>query len=491
MRASDVRLLSRGDCCELQATITGDALGEPFLLWYRFPAALERFISANDGDFLIAALLLPAMKTGEPIEIPVPISPMLYRSAKHIETLFQAWDATLTTAEVRAPLRAGSPDTGDEVGLFFSLGVDSHYSLWKNTTDHPLNDDIITQLIIVHGADLYLGDEMDDVFAEMASNTQMIADRLDKGVVNITTNVANILSALGIRRGFLGHETILASVGLALQGIFKKIYVASGSTYTDLAPSNAHPLLTPLWSTERCLFVCDGLEAGRLQKTMAIAQSHLAMDTLRVCWVQEGKYNCGRCAKCIRTMLALHIAGALAKCRTLPHAVDTDLLRKVRLVLDYDLLFMQEILDALGCSDADADIRAALLEVLTKWRAYFERLEKARKNIDRLILLRDRFILVDRDTIRWTLGAGRAAVPFLERDGQYWGTPLDDETAIREMERLREDGAKFMVLWWSEYWWLEHYAKFGQHVRSNYRCLLEDDSVIVFALGGLNKVAES
>jgi hypothetical protein len=173
MRASDVRLLSRGDCCELQATITGDALGEPFLLWYRFPAALERLISANDGDFLIAALLLPAMKTGEPIEIPIPISPMLYRSAKHIETLFQAWDATLTTAEVRAPLRAGSPDIGDEVGLFFSLGVDSHYSLWKNTTDHPLNDDIITQLIIVHGADLYLGDEMDDVFAEMAFNTAL------------------------------------------------------------------------------------------------------------------------------------------------------------------------------------------------------------------------------------------------------------------------------------------------------------------------------
>jgi hypothetical protein len=84
--------------------------------------------------------------------------------------------------------------------------------------------------------------------------------------------------------------------------------------------------------------------------------------------------------------------------------------------------------------------------------------------------------------IRWTLGSGRVAVPFLERDGVYWGPPLDDETAIRDMERLREAGAKFMVFWWSEYWWLDYYAAFGQHMRNNYRCLLEDDSVIIFDL---------
>jgi len=182
-------------------------------------------------------------------------------------------------------------------------------------------------------------------------------------------------------------------------------------------------------------------------------------------------------------MLALHIAGALTKCRTLPPNIDIDRLRKVRLVLDYDLLFMQEIIDALRCSDTDAVIRAAPLEVLAKWRMYFERLEKAKKNIDRLIPLRDKFILVDQDTMRWTLGAGRAAVPFLERDGQYWGIPADDETAIGEVERLRTSGAKFIIFWWADYWWLEYYVDLSRHLRSNYRCILEDDSLIVFDLG--------
>ena len=482
MRATDVRLLSRGDCCELQATITGDGLEKPFLLLYRFPIALERFISAEHGDFLVPALMLPAMKTGRPIEMSVPISTRLYRSAKHIQVIFKAWDTTLTPVEIIASLRAVAPPIGDEVGLFFSLGADSWYSLWKNTTDHPLNDDIITHLVPVYGADLHLGDNMEHVFEEMASNTQIIADRLDKDTVRVTTNLADLLSALGMRRGFLGHETVLASVGLALQDMFKKIYVATGESYTDIAPSNAHPLLTPLWSTENCLFVCDGLEAERLEKSIAIAQCQLAMDTLRVCWVQEDAYNCGRCSKCLYTMLALHIAGALTKCRTLPHDIDIERLREARFVLDDDLFFMQEIADALGCSDEDAAIRATLLELLAKWRAYFERLRKARRNIDQLIPLRDRFILVDEDMIRWTLGSGRVAVPFLERDGVYWGTPLDDETAIRDMERLREDGAKFMVFWWSEYWWLDYYVAFGQHMRNNYRCLLQDDSVIIFDL---------
>ena len=54
-----------------------------------------------------------------------------------------------------------------------------------------------------------------------------------------------------------------------------------------------------------------------------------------------------------------------------------------------------------------------------------------------LIPPRDTFILVDHEVFRDELAIGRRAMPFLERDGEYWGPPPDDLTAIQELERLR------------------------------------------------------
>lgn len=78
--------------------------------------------------------------------------------------------------------------------------------------------------------------------------------------------------------------------------------------------------------------------------------------------------------------------------------------------------------------------------------------------------------------------AGRRAIPFMEKDGQYWGSPEDDATAIREVERLRQAGANFMVFGWQSFWWLDYYAGLHRHLRANYLCALENDRLVVFDL---------
>ena len=55
---------------------------------------------------------------------------------------------------------------------------------------------------------------------------------------------------------------------------------------------------------------------------------------------------------------------------------------------------------------------------------------------------------------------GRRAIPFLERDGSYWGSPPDDVTAIEELKRLIRAGAGFVAIAWPAFWWLEHTANF-------------------------------
>jgi hypothetical protein len=91
-------------------------------------------------------------------------------------------------------------------------------------------------------------------------------------------------------------------------------------------------------------------------------------------------------------------------------------------------------------------------------------------------------ILADEDCYRDRLTADRPVLPFLERDGQYWGAPPDDDTAIRELERLRRSGASFLAFAWPAFWWLDCYAGFHRHLRCQFRCALENDHLVVFDL---------
>jgi hypothetical protein len=107
----------------------------------------------------------------------------------------------------------------------------------------------------------------------------------------------------------------------------------------------------------------------------------------------------------------------------------------------------------------------------------------ARKQIAELAPPGLPFVLVDEEHLRGTL-PHTSALPFLEKDGQYWGPPPDDATAIRELERLRTAGARFVVFIWTTFWWLKHYAKFERHLRSRYRHVRENEYVVAFDLRG-------
>jgi hypothetical protein len=76
----------------------------------------------------------------------------------------------------------------------------------------------------------------------------------------------------------------------------------------------------------------------------------------------------------------------------------------------------------------------------------------------------------------------RLFLPFLERDGQYYGSPADSRQAIAGLERLRVRGATHIAIAWTAFWWLDSYGDFFQYLRSRYPCRLENERVIIFDL---------
>jgi hypothetical protein len=99
-----------------------------------------------------------------------------------------------------------------------------------------------------------------------------------------------------------------------------------------------------------------------------------------------------------------------------------------------------------------------------------------------LIPQEETFIFVDQNCLGREVTAGRRTIPFLERDGRSWGAPPNDETAIRELERLRRSGASFIVFAWPAFWWLDHYTGLRDYLRSSFRCVMENEFLVAFDL---------
>lgn len=110
------------------------------------------------------------------------------------------------------------------------------------------------------------------------------------------------------------------------------------------------------------------------------------------------------------------------------------------------------------------------------------RLHLTTQDIAALIPSGDTFILVDQEQFRSEVAAGRHVIPFLERDGHYWGPPPDDITAVRELERLRCSGAHFIVFGWPAFWWLDYYSELHRYLRSEFCCVLHNNRLVVFDL---------
>jgi hypothetical protein len=91
-------------------------------------------------------------------------------------------------------------------------------------------------------------------------------------------------------------------------------------------------------------------------------------------------------------------------------------------------------------------------------------------------------ILVDDEQLPRNAFREWSTVPFMARDGRYWGPPPDGETALAELERLRERGAAFIAIGWPAFWWLEYFAELAGHLQAEARCVLRSDHLAVFDL---------
>jgi hypothetical protein len=111
-----------------------------------------------------------------------------------------------------------------------------------------------------------------------------------------------------------------------------------------------------------------------------------------------------------------------------------------------------------------------------------EKLEILKDEIEALVPAGDTFVLIDDNQFGDKIVSGRLATPLLQRDGQSWGAPSDDASAIGELERLHQLGVNYIVITWPAFWWLDYYMALREYLSARSHCVLHNSRVIAFEL---------
>lgn len=306
-----IRIEERAGDCRVVAQVRRESAGADDELWFQFPKELAPQLVA-EPDAFFAAGLLPAMATGERLRLEGGIAPRLLRNNANIQDMYAAWAGKARRVPVEAPPRPPHPEIpGRGTGVFFSGGVDSFYTLLKNL-------DAITHLMLIDRLD---SKQMKSakVCQDTREHAAEVAGALGKKLIVIETNARDLYVPHTVNWKDY-HGAVLAAIGLMLRQVMGTVLIAATHSLHDLRPWGSHPLLDPLWSTEATEIIYDGVEARRDQKIINyICKSEVALRSLRVCLSPGDQYNCGKCEKCLRTMIPLYVAGCLEKSSAFPH----------------------------------------------------------------------------------------------------------------------------------------------------------------------------
>jgi hypothetical protein len=309
----------------------------------------EKFAEDFDSNphAALSAYLIPALRHGEDrIYIDAEICPEF----KDGVNTAMSWISHWYYGDKRKPLRIEAktrskiptPHTRSRAGLLFSGGVDSMASLRNNRLNFPLeHPGSIKDGIFAYGFDV----RFEQTFDEMFDSLSDIVEETGITLLSFSTNLFSHYLSLDLDSlvnkapGVWAYQYQGGALAGAAHLFTKRLDVVNIACTYDIAnlkPFGSHPLIEPNFSSHDMQIRHDGIALSRLDKVKLIADWDVGLQSIRVCnqigtWdvrsqsyrdcnpLEPGKLNCGKCWKCVVTMLDLLVAGALHKATTFPN----------------------------------------------------------------------------------------------------------------------------------------------------------------------------
>ncbi len=260
-------------------------------IWFTIPNDVA-ITSGYEEAFFLSAVSF-AQHLNEDLRFEAPVSSEILKKTEKIKAYFRLTskvNVTTLPGKVRkTPI--------EKVGLFFTLGVDSFYSLLvdKNPKDY---------LIFVDGFDVPLKETL--FLQNLHRRITEVGETTRKEPIFVQSNLREVSDQITNWGRF--HVTALATIGLLLP--FQTTYI-SGESF-DWPDWGLRYGVDKLFSTSKHRFEFIEHDSRRDLKIMALKKVkhfEVFLKHVRVCWknaqTEHLPYNCSECQKCLRTQLTM------------------------------------------------------------------------------------------------------------------------------------------------------------------------------------------
>lgn len=290
--------------------------GKREILWFRVDIRYKDYLCYERGDAYLIAALNFAMRNHHDIEFDVPITGQLLFNIQNylIPALIENNPSFYPPKIITEVSDEVLPNHG-AVGTGISCGVDSLHALATktNTCSKKLN---ITHLTFNNVGSHGRGEMARRLYKSRLEKPQLFAKEFGYEFVLSDSNLMDVIR----QSHFKTHTYSSMFPVFCLQKLFSTYYYASGGyrfnefsleDLPTLCPGSYELLSLDTFSSPFLRIYSDGMGKSRLEKLSEVAKYPPSYKYLNVCL--DDSDNCGKCEKCVRTLLGLDLLGVLDK----------------------------------------------------------------------------------------------------------------------------------------------------------------------------------
>lgn len=327
----------------------------PQTIYFETDPHFSDAITCDPNSFVVASVI-PALYFGERrLHIEEAICPQLKAGLIKAMNILHHWwyppNRKIVSIEAKST-HFPPVDNRPKLSSFcFSGGVDSLATLYHNRLEipkeHPgyLNDGLVV-----------FGLEVQNIeqFQKVVKSLSRIAESSDLTFIPVYSNIIELGPKDYHELWFDFWEdqyesAAFAAIAHSFSSRWHSFCVNSDDDIRNLVPYGSHPLLPPCYSSWGLQIKEEGVHLSRIKKVQLIANWDVALKNLRVCnkddLYQDGMLNCGKCEKCVRTMLALEASRALHRSMAFPvQTVTPELVNQAARLNESNIPFYEELL---------------------------------------------------------------------------------------------------------------------------------------------------
>ncbi len=339
MRISDLRHESKGDSVTVSAAVAWeDCARPPETVSFEIEGAGPEEVRASPEAFAIHGVLAAFQRHERRVRVEAPLCPHLRDGLQTVVRTLKSWyypDAGEPVLEAAGGFEALSPPAPTSA-LFLSGGSDSLAALRSNRGSFPPGHPAFFRVAIyvpTFGMRLeaFSSPRVLDLRTRQKRSIEEIARRTGLRIVSVRLQSGE----LGEDSEFAtkcSHSARLASTAHLFSGWIRSVSIAATFDASYLEPFGSHPLLDRNYASSALGIRVEEFGRSREERLASIATWHEVFPFLLVCPegpLPAGLLNCGKCEKCVRTMVALLLADGLGKPGPFPADVDAALLENL------------------------------------------------------------------------------------------------------------------------------------------------------------------